>query len=188
MLTSSVIPHALALAASLAPQLVHCVPVTDGLAPREPQSLSLSDLTKYLNPSGGTKAGSGAAGGCPSTGGGYVSQKNLCSTGTSYCCVSEARGNTCIDATTKCDHTVVCCNNANGSQMCMGDMNFNMPMTINMPININIGVPSNKKDSKVRRSGLQDLPSKGDSKSSAVDPVSGLPVSDLVLDLLRTTQ
>ncbi|TLD23117.1 hypothetical protein PspLS_07626 [Pyricularia sp. CBS 133598] len=187
MLSSYIIPYALALAAALASQLAHAVPVADVLAPREPQSFSLPDLTKYLNPSVGSKAGNSAASACPSTGG-DMTQKTLCSTGISYCCVSEARGNTCIDATTKCDHTVVCCNNANGSQMCMGDVNFNMPMTINMPININIGVPSKKKDGKMRRSGIEGLPSAGSSKGSAINSVTGLPVSDLVLDLLKTTQ
>ncbi|KAH8837614.1 hypothetical protein MCOR27_001648 [Pyricularia oryzae] len=188
MLSSSIFVYALALVASVTPQLAHAVPLTDGLAPRGPQSFSLPDLTKYLNPSAGNKAGCGAASSCPSTGGGDLTQKTLCSTGTSYCCVSEARGNTCIDATTKCDHTVVCCNNANGSQMCMGDVNFNMPMAINMPININIGVPSKNKDGKMRRSGIQGLHPEGSSKSSPINSVTGLPVSDLVLDLLKTTQ
>lgn len=92
MLSSSIFVYALALVASVTPQLAHAVPLTDGLAPRGPQSFSLPDLTKYLNPSAGNKAGSGAASSCPSTGGGDLTQKTLCSTGTSYCCVSEARG------------------------------------------------------------------------------------------------
>ncbi|RSL83172.1 hypothetical protein CEP52_016786 [Fusarium oligoseptatum] len=67
-----------------------------------------------------------------STGGGSVSQSNLCSAGNPYCCTSDGKGgNVCSNSST-CEQTVICCNNNNGYQICIGDIDFNMPITINI--------------------------------------------------------
>ncbi|KAJ4307582.1 hypothetical protein N0V84_012629 [Fusarium piperis] len=87
-------------------------------------------------------------GGDCSTGGGSTSQSNLCSAGNPYCCTSDGKGgksldrlfdtrhscfsgNVCSNSST-CEQTVICCNNNNGFQICIGDIDFNMPITINI--------------------------------------------------------
>ncbi|GBF63835.1 hypothetical protein TMEN_6497 [Trichophyton mentagrophytes] len=63
-------------------------------------------------------------------------QGNLCKTGDSYCCDEKDGKNTCIKSRTSCDQKVICCNNDNGYQFCMGDINFNMPITFNIDVDI----------------------------------------------------
>ncbi|EGD99035.1 hypothetical protein TESG_06395 [Trichophyton tonsurans CBS 112818] len=63
-------------------------------------------------------------------------QGNLCKTGDSYCCDEKDGKNTCIKSRTSCDQKVICCNNDNGYQFCMGDINFNMPITFNIDMDI----------------------------------------------------
>ncbi|EFR04365.1 hypothetical protein MGYG_07373 [Nannizzia gypsea CBS 118893] len=62
-------------------------------------------------------------------------QGNLCQTGESYCCNEEDGKNVCNKSGVSCDQTVVCCNNYDGNQFCMGDINFNMPITFNFDLN-----------------------------------------------------
>ncbi|KAM5442778.1 hypothetical protein MferCBS31731_002164 [Microsporum ferrugineum] len=59
-------------------------------------------------------------------------QGNLCKTGDSYCCNEEHGKNTCVKSRTSCEQKVICCNNDHGYQFCMGDINFNMPITFNI--------------------------------------------------------
>ncbi|KAF4980043.1 hypothetical protein FZEAL_3905 [Fusarium zealandicum] len=63
---------------------------------------------------------------------GSNTQTNMCSNGSPYCCTSDGNGgHTCQNSKT-CTQTVICCNNNNGYQICMGDIDFNMPITINI--------------------------------------------------------
>ncbi|KAN0072619.1 hypothetical protein V8E54_009548 [Elaphomyces granulatus] len=74
--------------------------------------------------------------GCPGVQGnpGPVNQVNQCSTGTPFCCSpTNSGGHNCVKADVSCKQTVLCCNNNNGVQICMGgtDVNIDMPITIN---------------------------------------------------------
>ncbi|KAF7556558.1 hypothetical protein G7Z17_g1361 [Cylindrodendrum hubeiense] len=79
----------------------------------------------------GGKGGGGGGGGknngnnkdCASTPS-TSTQSNLCSAGNPYCCSSDGNG--------ACQQTVICCNNNNGFQICIGDLDFNVPITINI--------------------------------------------------------
>ncbi|KAK2820076.1 hypothetical protein FQN49_007746 [Arthroderma sp. PD_2] len=63
-------------------------------------------------------------------------QGNLCRTGDSFCCDEKHGKNSCIKSHTSCDQKVICCNNDNGYQFCVGDINFNMPITFDIDIDI----------------------------------------------------
>ncbi|KAJ4183319.1 hypothetical protein NW755_009810 [Fusarium falciforme] len=69
---------------------------------------------------------------CSTGSGGSVSQTNLCSAGKPYCCTSDGKGGNVCSNSAACEQTVICCNNNNGYQICIGDMDFNMPITINI--------------------------------------------------------
>ncbi|KAM0426123.1 hypothetical protein ACHAPT_008754 [Fusarium lateritium] len=71
-------------------------------------------------------------GGDCSTGGGSTTQSNLCSAGNPYCCTSDGKGGHVCSNSSACEQTVICCNNNNGFQICIGDLDFNMPITINI--------------------------------------------------------
>ncbi|WZH40852.1 hydrophobin [Fusarium acuminatum] len=61
-------------------------------------------------------------------------QGNACSSGTQYCCTTGADGvQTCTDSEI-CNAKVICCNNNSGFQMCIGEIDFNAPVTININI------------------------------------------------------
>ncbi|KAF4447237.1 hypothetical protein F53441_9224 [Fusarium austroafricanum] len=61
-------------------------------------------------------------------------QGNACSSGTQYCCTTSADGvQTCTDSET-CNAKIICCNNNSGFQMCIGEVDFNAPVTININI------------------------------------------------------
>ncbi|KAH7114620.1 hypothetical protein EDB81DRAFT_893163 [Dactylonectria macrodidyma] len=64
--------------------------------------------------------------------GGSNQQTNICSAGAPYCCTSDGNGGHICQNTTACEQTVICCNNNNGFQICIGDMDFNVPITINV--------------------------------------------------------
>ncbi|KAN0076096.1 hypothetical protein V8E54_007366 [Elaphomyces granulatus] len=89
---------------------------------------------------GSTQVGGNQVGGCPQVGqvgqvGGPVTQSNRCSSGTAFCCSPTDSGHTCVNTTTTCDNTVICCNNnGNGTQICIGtaNINLNLPITINL--------------------------------------------------------
>ncbi|KAL6904238.1 hydrophobin 1 [Trichoderma evansii] len=62
---------------------------------------------------------------------GTNNQTNACSAGNPYCCsASNSGGHVCAN-TTACDQKVICCNNQNGFQICIGEIDFNAPVTIN---------------------------------------------------------
>ncbi|EGE86620.1 hypothetical protein RJZ56_007776 [Blastomyces dermatitidis] len=63
-----------------------------------------------------------------------VQQTNQCSTGVPYCCSTEGGSHNCVNSHVECTQTVICCNNNFGFQVCMGDIDFNMP--INIEINL----------------------------------------------------
>ncbi|KAL2375852.1 hypothetical protein RJZ90_007862 [Blastomyces dermatitidis] len=91
-----------------------------------------------------------------------VQQTNQCSTGVPYCCSTEGGckcsnhkyppeesglkrrqcfanqsaplAHNCVNSHVECTQTVICCNNNFGFQVCMGDIDFNMP--INIEINL----------------------------------------------------
>ncbi|KAF3070103.1 hypothetical protein CFAM422_006806 [Trichoderma lentiforme] len=59
-------------------------------------------------------------------------QLNACSGGNPYCCSSNGKGGHACKNTTACEETIICCNNNNGFQICIGDIDFNVPITINI--------------------------------------------------------
>ncbi|KAH7126135.1 hypothetical protein EDB81DRAFT_889838 [Dactylonectria macrodidyma] len=63
---------------------------------------------------------------------GFTQQTSLCSAGNPYCCTSDGKGGQICQNTTACEQTVICCNNNNGFQICIGDLDFNVPITINV--------------------------------------------------------
>ncbi|OJD11738.1 hypothetical protein AJ78_07547 [Emergomyces pasteurianus Ep9510] len=63
-----------------------------------------------------------------------VQQSNQCSTGVPFCCSTEDGSHNCVKSSVNCKQTVICCNNNFGYQVCMGDIDFNMP--INIQINL----------------------------------------------------
>ncbi|EEH16340.1 hypothetical protein PABG_06427 [Paracoccidioides brasiliensis Pb03] len=69
---------------------------------------------------------------CPPPSSAPVQQSNQCSTGTPFCCSTEDGSHNCVKSNVSCDQTVICCNNNFGSQVCMGDIDFNMPININI--------------------------------------------------------
>ncbi|KAM6513893.1 hypothetical protein FALCPG4_015090 [Fusarium falciforme] len=76
--------------------------------------------------------GRGQGAGCSST-----QQTALCSSGSSYCCVEDGKGGNVCSFSNSCnsDAKIICCNNSGGFQMCIGEIDFNMPVTINININ-----------------------------------------------------
>ncbi|UKZ49085.1 hypothetical protein TrVGV298_003324 [Trichoderma virens] len=63
---------------------------------------------------------------------GTSTQSNACSSGSPYCCSSDGNGGHVCSNTTACDTTIICCNNNNGFQICIGELDFNAPITINI--------------------------------------------------------
>ncbi|KAK2732656.1 hypothetical protein FQN57_002586 [Myotisia sp. PD_48] len=61
-----------------------------------------------------------------------VQQTNNCQTGIPYCCSTESGKHNCVKSAVNCQQQVICCNNNFGFQMCIGDIDFNMPITINI--------------------------------------------------------
>ncbi|KAL7924338.1 hydrophobin 1 [Trichoderma austrokoningii] len=59
-------------------------------------------------------------------------QANLCSAGNPYCCSGDGNGGHICANTTACTEKVICCNNNNGFQICIGEIDFNVPVTINI--------------------------------------------------------
>ncbi|EKJ68386.1 hypothetical protein FPSE_11394 [Fusarium pseudograminearum CS3096] len=70
---------------------------------------------------------------CPSTGGGN-SQGNACSSGTQFCCTTDGAGVQTCSNSEVCNAKIICCNNNSGFQMCIGEIDFNAPVTININI------------------------------------------------------
>ncbi|KAK2688371.1 hypothetical protein QWA68_012392 [Fusarium oxysporum] len=61
-------------------------------------------------------------------------QGNYCSSGTQYCCTTSADGVQSCSNSEVCNAKVICCNNNSGFQMCIGEIDFNAPVTININI------------------------------------------------------
>ncbi|KAM0487059.1 hypothetical protein ACHAPX_000327 [Trichoderma viride] len=111
-------------------------PVQDEVAPRaiEPRMPTFADIpfprfpshNKHQKDKGSNK--NGASGCSPDTN----TQLNACSAGNPYCCSSDGNGGHVCANTTACDQKVICCNNNNGFQICIGEIDFNMPVTINI--------------------------------------------------------
>ncbi|KAM5357057.1 hypothetical protein ACJZ2D_016659 [Fusarium nematophilum] len=104
----------------------------------EPRTPQLGDIPWPNVPALKKKAGKGGGDGgddCTSTGGGDSNgQGNYCSSGTQYCCTTDANGVQTCDNSDVCNAKIICCNNNAGFQMCIGDIDFNMPVTININI------------------------------------------------------
>ncbi|KAJ3540779.1 hypothetical protein NM208_g4909 [Fusarium decemcellulare] len=96
----------------------------------EPRSPKIGDIPFPQFPKKGAKKTGGSD--CP-TGGGNQ-QSNLCSSGNPYCCSGDGNGGHICQQTTACQTTIICCNNNNGYQICIGDIDFNMPITINISL------------------------------------------------------
>ncbi|EHK25912.1 hydrophobin [Trichoderma virens Gv29-8] len=100
----------------------------------EPRIPSLGDIPfpKFpaRNPNS-NKMGGGNNNNCPSSSG-TSTQSNACSSGSPYCCSSDGNGGHVCSNTTACDTTIICCNNNNGFQICIGELDFNAPITINI--------------------------------------------------------
>ncbi|KAI8649444.1 hypothetical protein LRP88_11383 [Fusarium phalaenopsidis] len=116
----------------------------------EPRTPQLGDIPWPRMPTLKKKAGKGGKGGkdgkggkggkdggdeCTSTGGGDSNgQGNYCSSGTQYCCTTDANGVQTCDNSEVCNAKIICCNNNSGFQMCIGEIDFNAPVTININI------------------------------------------------------
>ncbi|KAL7896903.1 hydrophobin [Trichoderma sp. SZMC 28014] len=100
-----------------------------------PRTPSLGDIpfpalpvrNKDSNAMGKSASASGSGSDC-----GTNTQTNACSAGSPYCCSSDGNGGHTCSNTTACDQTIICCNNNNGFQICIGELDFNMPITINV--------------------------------------------------------
>ncbi|KAF5676549.1 hydrophobin [Fusarium heterosporum] len=67
---------------------------------------------------------------CPGT----SQQGNACSSGTQYCCTTSSDGSSTCAHSEVCTAKIICCNNNSGYQMCIGEVDFNGPVTININI------------------------------------------------------
>ncbi|WAO96822.1 Hypothetical protein NCS54_01450900 [Fusarium falciforme] len=93
----------------------------------EPRAPALGDFPFPKLPAVKRK-GQGGGSDCPT-------QTNLCSSGTPYCCTTDGNGVQSCSNSEVCTSRVICCNNNGGYQICIGDIDFNMPVTINININ-----------------------------------------------------
>ncbi|KAH7309107.1 hypothetical protein B0I35DRAFT_515443 [Stachybotrys elegans] len=64
--------------------------------------------------------------------GGYNNQVNECSAGNPFCCSPDGKGGNFCTISDSCDQTIICCSNFNGYQLCIGDLDFTIPVTINV--------------------------------------------------------
>ncbi|PNP60713.1 hypothetical protein FNYG_14556 [Fusarium nygamai] len=106
----------------------------EGLETRdiEPRAPALGDLPFPSVPALKKRGQGGGSSDCPSN-----QQTNQCSSGSAYCCSPDGNGGTKCAISDSCnsDSKVICCNNNMGYQMCIGEIDFNMPVTINININ-----------------------------------------------------
>ncbi|RGP72492.1 hydrophobin [Fusarium sporotrichioides] len=61
-------------------------------------------------------------------------QGNACSSGTQFCCTTDGNGVQTCSNSEVCNAKIICCNNNSGFQMCIGEIDFNAPVTININI------------------------------------------------------
>ncbi|KAL7904557.1 hydrophobin [Trichoderma velutinum] len=100
----------------------------------EPRMPSMGDIPFPRFPArnkNSNKMGKGGSG-SDCSGSGTNTQTNACSAGSPYCCSSDGNGGQTCSNTTACQETIICCNNNNGFQICIGDLDFNVPITINV--------------------------------------------------------
>ncbi|KAJ4130298.1 hypothetical protein NW768_007281 [Fusarium equiseti] len=105
---------------------------TRDLAPRAP---ALGDLPWPKLPTL-KRAKKGAKGGsdCGSSNPPENQQTTACSSGTQFCCTTDGSGTQTCSNSEVCNAKIICCNNNNGFQMCIGEIDFNAPVTININI------------------------------------------------------
>ncbi|EXK25364.1 hypothetical protein FOXG_17644 [Fusarium oxysporum f. sp. lycopersici 4287] len=105
----------------------------EGLETRDikPRAPSLGDLPLPKMPSLKKKGQGGGSSDCSNQ------QTSVCSSGSAYCCSPDGNGGTKCTISDSCnvDSKIICCNNNMGYQMCIGEIDFNMPVTINININ-----------------------------------------------------
>ncbi|KAF2670212.1 hypothetical protein BT63DRAFT_439292 [Microthyrium microscopicum] len=90
--------------------------------PSMPPITSLPSIVNGVNPS--------SAAGCSNS---SNQQSNQCSSGVPYCCSPDGDGgHNCENSAVNCKQTVICCNNGGGMQLCLGNIDFNMPITLNV--------------------------------------------------------
>ncbi|EMT64831.1 hypothetical protein NOF04DRAFT_16637 [Fusarium oxysporum II5] len=105
----------------------------EGLETRdiERRAPALGDMPFPAFPSLKKKGQSGGSKDCSSN-----DQTAVCSSGSAYCCSPDGNGGTKCAISDSCntDSKIICCNNNSGYQMCIGEIDFNMPVTININI------------------------------------------------------
>ncbi|KAL4727121.1 hypothetical protein ACLX1H_006022 [Fusarium chlamydosporum] len=101
----------------------------------EPRAPSLGDIPWPKMPALRKGANKNSKGGsdCPSNPP-ENQQGNACSSGTQYCCTTDSSGAQTCSNSEVCNAKIICCNNNNGFQMCIGEIDFNAPVTININI------------------------------------------------------
>ncbi|KAM5346002.1 hypothetical protein ACJ41O_011863 [Fusarium nematophilum] len=98
----------------------------------EPRAPSLGDIPWPRMPALRRKAKGKGDKDCPSTP--ATQQGNNCSSGTQYCCTTDSNGVQTCSNSEVCNAKIICCNNNSGFQMCIGEIDFNAPVTININI------------------------------------------------------
>ncbi|KAF4497396.1 hydrophobin [Fusarium agapanthi] len=96
----------------------------------EPRGPSMGDIPWPRLPSL-RRAKKGSDKNCPAP---TNNQGNACSSGTQYCCTTSADGTQTCSNSEVCNAKIICCNNNSGFQMCIGEIDFNAPVTININI------------------------------------------------------
>nr|WGD08209.1 hydrophobin [Trichoderma koningiopsis] len=111
-------------------------PVQDEVAPRaiEPRMPTFADIPfpRFPSHNQNHKDSKGKDGKGKDSNSGTNTQLNACSAGNPYCCSSDGNGGHICANTTACEQKIICCNNNNGFQICIGEIDFNMPITINV--------------------------------------------------------
>ncbi|KAF5976380.1 hydrophobin [Fusarium coicis] len=111
----------------------------------EPRAPSMGDIPWPRLPAL-RRAKKGSDQNCPAP---TNNQGNACSSGTQYCCTTAADGTQTCSNSEVCNAKIICCNNNSGVgtpsrsscvahsdqfQMCIGEIDFNAPVTININI------------------------------------------------------
>ncbi|KAH7198321.1 uncharacterized protein B0J16DRAFT_330222 [Fusarium flagelliforme] len=105
---------------------------TRDLAPRAP---ALGDLPWPKMPSLNKAKKDGKGGSdCGTSNPPENQQTTACSSGTQFCCTTDGSGTQTCSNSEVCNAKIICCNNNNGFQMCIGEIDFNAPVTININI------------------------------------------------------
>ncbi|KAF4445207.1 hydrophobin [Fusarium acutatum] len=95
----------------------------------EPRAPSMGDIPWPRLPA--LRRAKGSDKDCPAP---TNNQGNVCSSRTPYCCTTSADGVQTCHNSEVCNAKIICCNNNRGFQMCIGEIDFNAPVTININI------------------------------------------------------